>query len=97
MKTLLELYDKPPYGWLPDDIRGLVIRLFKAQEIKIQLGSEYINTSDKNLIQYMTKKDYIDRLLIKKRTKTPEKYLNNARMLIREVFNMHQYQGMKMD
>jgi len=87
MKTLLELYDKPPYGWLPDDIRGLVIRLFKAQEIKIQLGSEYINPSDKNLIQYMTKKDYIDRLLIKKRTKTPEKYLNNARMLIREVFN----------
>lgn len=87
MKTLLELYDKPPYGWLPDDIRGLVIRLFRAQEIKIQLGSEYINTSDKNLIQYMTKKDYIDRLLIKKRTKTPEKYLNSARMLIREVFN----------
>ena len=87
MKTLLELYDKPPYGWLPDDIRGLVIRLFKAQEIKVQLGSEYINPSDKNLIQYMTKKDYIDRLLIKKRTKTPEKYLNNARMLIREVFN----------
>jgi hypothetical protein len=87
MKTLLELYDKPPYGWLPDDIRGLVIRLFRAQEIKIQLGSEYINPSDKNLIQYMTKKDYIDRLLIKKRTKTPEKYLNNARMLIREVFN----------
>jgi hypothetical protein len=87
MKSLLELYSKPPYGWLPDDIRGLVIRLFRAQEIKIQLGSEYINNSDKNLIQYMTKKDYIDRLLIKKRTKTPEKYLNSARMLIREVFN----------
>lgn len=87
MKSLLELYSKPPYGWLPDDIRGLVIRLFKAQEIKIQLGSEYLNTSDKNLIQYMTKKDYVDRLLIKKRTKTPEKYLNNARMLVREVFN----------
>jgi hypothetical protein len=87
MKSLLELYAKPPYGWLPDDIRGLVIRLFRAQEIKIQLGSEYINPSDKNLIQYMTKKDYIDRLLIKKRTKTPEKYLNSARMLIREVFN----------
>ena len=87
MKTLLELYDKPPYGWLPDDIRGLVIRLFKSQEIKMQLGSDYLNSSDKNLIQYMTKKDYVDRLLIKKRTKTPEKYLNNARMLAKEVFN----------
>ena len=64
MKTLLELYDKPPYGWLPDDIRGLVIRLFKAQEIKIQIGSEYIKPSDKNLIQYMTYKVFIDRFQI---------------------------------
>ena len=87
MKTLLELYDKPPYGWLPDDIRGIVIKLFKSQEIMIQLGSDYLNSSDKNLIQYTTKKDYVDRLLIKKRTKIPEKYLNNARMLVKEVFN----------
>jgi len=87
MKTILDLYSKPPYGWLPDDIRGLVIRLFKSQEIKLQLGSDYLNTSDKNLIQYITKKDYVDRLVIKKRTKTPEKYINNARQLIKEVFN----------
>ncbi|MDD4782194.1 MAG: BREX system P-loop protein BrxC [Syntrophaceticus sp.] len=87
MKTILEHYSNPPYGWLPDDIRGLVIRLFKSQEIKMQLGSDYLNTSDRNLIQYMTKKDYVDRLLIKKRTKTPEKYINNAKQLVKEVFN----------
>ncbi len=87
MKTVSELFSKPPYGWLPDDIKGLVIRLFKAQEIKLQLGSEYLNTSDKNLVQYLTKKEYVDRLLIKKRTKTPEKYINNAKQLVKEVFN----------
>nr|WP_089612556.1 BREX system P-loop protein BrxC [Dehalobacterium formicoaceticum] len=87
LKTILDLYAKPPYGWLPDDIRGLIIRLFKAQEIKIQLGNDYLSSGDKNLIQYLTKKDYADRLLIKKRAKTPEKYLKNARELIKEVFN----------
>ena len=30
MNTLLELDEIPPYGWLPDDIRGLGIRSFKA-------------------------------------------------------------------
>ena len=56
MKTILEQYSQSPYGWLDDDIRALVIRLFKTQEIKLQLGSEYLNTSDKNLVQYLTKK-----------------------------------------
>jgi ABC-type molybdenum transport system ATPase subunit/photorepair protein PhrA len=87
MKTILDTYSTNPYGWLHDDIRGLVIRLFKSQEVKLQLGSDYLDAADKSLIQYMTKKDYIDRLLIKKRTKTPEKYINNAKQLIKEVFN----------
>jgi len=87
MKTILEQYSQSPYGWLDDDIRGLVIRLFKSQEIKLQLGSEHLNTSDKNLIQYLTKRDYVDRLKVLKRTKTPEKLINNAKQLIREVFN----------
>ena len=30
MKTILEQYSQSPYGWLDDDIRALVIRLFKA-------------------------------------------------------------------
>lgn len=87
MKTVLDLFSKAPYGWLPDDIRGLVIRLFRAQEVKLQLGGDYLSISDKNLIQYLTKRDYSDRLLIKKRTKTPEKYLHNAKELIKELFN----------
>ena len=93
MKTILEQYSQSPYGWLDDDIRALVIRLFKTQEIKLQLGSEYLNTSDKNLVQYLTKKDYTDRLKVSKRTKAPEKLINNAKQLIREVFNFTSVPG----
>lgn len=87
LKSMLELYSNAPYGWLADDIRALVIRLFKAQEIKLQLGGDYLETSDKNLLQYLSKKDYQERILIKKRTKTPEKYIKNAKELIKELFN----------
>ena len=59
----------------------------------MQLGSEYLNTSDKNLVQYLTKKDYTDRLKVIKRTKTPEKLINNAKQLIREVFGFTSVPG----
>ena len=70
MKTILDLYSESPYGWLQDDIR--LLSDYLNQEIKMQLGGDYLNTSDKNLIQYMTKKDYTDRLLIKKEQRPPE-------------------------
>jgi hypothetical protein len=86
LKSIITFYSGTPYGWKELDIAGLIARLFKSQEIKLQLGSDYLNTSDKNIIQYMTKRDYLDRLIVKKRTKTPEKYINNAKKLAREVF-----------
>ncbi|AZR74754.1 hypothetical protein BBF96_00145 [Anoxybacter fermentans] len=86
LKSIITLYSKAPYGWRELDIIGLIIKLFKSQEIKLQLGGDYLSTSDKNIIQYMTKRDYIERLIIKKRTKTDKKYINNARDLAREIF-----------
>ncbi|MEW5921600.1 MAG: hypothetical protein AB1796_11780 [Bacillota bacterium] len=88
MKNLLDKYAGPPYGWLSDDIRGLVLRLCKNQELKLQLDEEQIVPTDQNLLQYMVKRGYVDRLFIKKRTKTPEILLNNAGQLIKAVFNV---------
>lgn len=86
MKSLINLYSSAPYGWNELDIAGIVARLFKAQEVKLELGNEYLGITDKNLIKYMTKRDYVDRLLVKKRKKTPAKYIKNAKDLAREVF-----------
>lgn len=87
IKSIISLYSKQPYGWKDLDIVGIVLRLFKGQEIKLQMGNEYLNTSDKDLINYLTKRDYQERLMVKKRTRTPAKYINNARNLAKEVFN----------
>lgn len=86
IKSIVTLYSKAPYGWKELDIVGIVLRLFKMQEVKLQLGVEYLNVHDKDLINYLTKKDNQDRLVVKKRMKTPAKYINNAKELAKEVF-----------
>ncbi|MCG4580090.1 BREX system P-loop protein BrxC [Clostridium cochlearium] len=88
LKSIVNLYEKAPYGWRDMDIKGIVLRLFKDQKIRLELGGEYLNTTDKNLIDYLTKRDYQDRLVIKKRIKTPSRYINNVKDLAKEVFGI---------
>jgi hypothetical protein len=86
IKSIISLYSKAPYGWKELDITGIVLRLFRMQEIKLQLGVEYLNIHDKDLINYLAKKNNQDRLVVKKRTKTPAKYINNVKELAKELF-----------
>jgi hypothetical protein len=88
LKSIVNLYEKAPYGWKDMDIKGMVLRLFKEQELRLELGGEYLNWADKNIIDYLTKRDYQDRLVIKKRVKTPPRYINNARDLAKELFGI---------
>lgn len=86
LKSIVNLYEKAPYGWRDMDIKGIVLKLFKNQEVRFQLGSEYLNTSDKKILEYITKRDYQDRLIIKKRMKTSARYISNVKDLAKEVF-----------
>jgi len=87
IKSIISLYLKAPYRWKELDIAGIVLRLFRKQEIKLQLGVEYLNIHDKDLINYLTKKEHQDRLVVKKRMKTPAKYINNVKELAKELFS----------
>ncbi len=86
LKTIISLYSKVPYGWKELDIIAIILYLFKSQEIKLQLGVEYLNIYDKDLISCLTKKDNQDRLIVKKRVRTPAKFINNAKDLAKEIF-----------
>lgn len=88
MKTLLNFYEKAPYGWREIDIEGLVSWLFKSQEIKLQLNSEYLDERDSGIVKYITKRDYIDRLLVEKRIKVPAFQVSIARDLSQKLFGI---------
>ena len=88
MRSILNHFSKAPYGWNELDIEGLVARLFKEQEIKLQYNSKYLNIVDKNLVNYLTKRDYAERLLIEKRIKVPAFQVTNAKNLCQQLFGV---------
>ncbi|MCK4258501.1 MAG: BREX system P-loop protein BrxC [Halanaerobiales bacterium] len=87
MKSIMDIYSKAPYGWLDMDIVGIVLRIFTAQEITLEMANEYLKINDPDLIKYLTKRDYVDRVLIKKRTKISPVLINNAKEIAKELFN----------
>ncbi len=88
IKSLIMLYSKAPYGWKDIDVIGIVLRLFKIQEVKLQIGSDTLNKSDRDLINYLTKREYQDRLIVKTRAKVSNKLITNAKNITKEVFGI---------
>ncbi|ABB14288.1 BREX system P-loop protein BrxC [Carboxydothermus hydrogenoformans] len=86
MRTVINVFQKAPYGWNEEDIEGLIAKLFKAQEVKLQLNGEYLDINDRDLVKYLTKRDYAEKLLIEKRIKISPVLINTAKEIVKEVF-----------
>jgi flavodoxin len=87
VRSATTLFSKAPYGWREKDISAILLKLFKAQEIRLQYNSEYIAANDKESINYVTKRDYTEKVLIKKRDKIDAKLINNVKKLCKDLFN----------
>ncbi|MFD1363337.1 BREX system P-loop protein BrxC [Lentibacillus salinarum] len=88
IKGIRNFFVNPPYGWLEMDTTALMLELFKAQEIKFQLNNSELQLDDPNLINYLTKRDYIDRVIVKKRERISPVMLKNVRDLSQELFGI---------
>jgi hypothetical protein len=86
-KNLIEKYTSVPYGWRELDLASVIIQLLKAKEINLQYNSENISLNNRDLTDYLTKKRYQEKLVIKKRVKVDQHLINNAKSLGRELFN----------
>ena len=86
MRTLLDHFKKIPYGWKEIDIAGIVLILFNKQKIRMELGGENILTNDMSAIEYVTKREHFDRLVIKWRDVVSPTLVYNAKEIAREVF-----------
>lgn len=88
IKGIRNYFANPPYGWLELDTTALLLQLFKAQEVKFQLNSSELQLDEQNLINYITKRDYIDRVVVKKRERISPVLLKNVRDLSKELFGI---------
>lgn len=91
MKTLLERFLKAPYGFVEADVQWLVAKLFKNGEISIFVNNEAVtllSKTEEEIIRYLTRKEFNEKLMTEKRIKANEKQKKSVREVMKELFNI---------
>ncbi len=91
MKTIMDRFMKAPYGFVEDDIKWLVAKLFKNGDIALFVNSEAVTAftkSEDDMIRYITKKEFVEKLMTEKKEKPGEPQIKAVREVMKELFNV---------
>lgn len=86
VKSILTKFSNAPYGWKDIDIQAIIVSLFKKQEIKVILNGEVLSPNNREIVNYITKREYLERVIIKTREKVNQKYIDVVRDLNKDLF-----------
>lgn len=86
VKSVISKFSNAPYGWKEIDIQGVIVTLFKKQDIKVVLNNEVLSPNNREVVNYVTKRDYVDRVILKTREKVPTKYIEALKDLNKDLF-----------
>ena len=89
MKTVKDRFMKAPYGFVEDDVHWLVARLFKRGDLAFSVNGANVNLNNKTaeeIISFITKKAFVEKLLMEERVRVSEKEKKAVRTVMKEVF-----------
>lgn len=89
MKTLLDRFQKAPYGFVEDDVEWLVAKLFTNGDIAFTVSGASVTLMNKKvdeIVRYITKREFVDKLLTERRERANENQKKAARELMKELF-----------
>lgn len=88
MKTLMERFMSPPYGFIEADVQWLVAKLFKDGEIAFYVNNEMVSLISKSaddLYRFVTRKEYLEKLMTEKRVKANERQKKAVRAVMKDL------------
>ncbi len=89
MKSLMDRFMKAPYGFVEDDVEWLVARLFKNGDISFTVNGTSVtllNKSHEEIINYITKREFVEKLLTERREKASDNQKKAVREVMKELF-----------
>ena len=89
MKSVKDRFMKAPYGYVDDDIHWLVARLFKRGDIAFTVNGAAVsfnNKTEEEIISFITKKTFVEKLLMEERIRVNDKDKKAVRDVMKEVF-----------
>lgn len=91
MKSLMDRFMKAPYGFVEDDVEWLVAKLFKNGDISFTVNGSSVtllNKSEEEIVRYITKKEYVEKLLTERREKANDTQKKAVREVMKELFGI---------
>ena len=91
MKSLLDRFSVAPYGFIELDVQWLVAMLFKQGKVTFTVNSKNISPIDtdvNDIVKYITKREYADKLLIEKRERATERQIKSVKEVMKDLFSM---------
>jgi len=86
VKSILTKFSNSPYGWKELDIQGTILKLLKKQYIMVIYDNEVVPSNCKDIVDYLVKREYEEKVIFKNRERVASKYIDVARELIKELF-----------
>jgi hypothetical protein len=92
LKGLMERFEKAPYGFVELDIQWLAAVLFKQGKVSFTLNNSQnvtlIGTPAADIVRYLTKREFVEKLLIEKRERATERQVRSAKEVYKELFGV---------
>jgi len=89
MKTLLDRFQKAPYGFVEDDVEWIVAKLFTDGDISFTVSGTTVTKFNKptdDIIRYITKRDFVEKLLTDRREQPSQQYIKTVREVMKDLF-----------
>ena len=89
LKALTDKFATVPYGFDPKDVQWLVAMLFKQGRISMVLNSQMLSllsNSHEELVKYITKREYVEKLLIDIRVRATDRQIRSVKEVIKDYF-----------
>jgi hypothetical protein len=88
IRSVLQDFSKPPFGYRDEDILYLLTRLLKEEYISLIYNNESQNIASEETLNKITNRLYYDKTLIKLRKKVNQELINNLKNMARNVFDV---------
>lgn len=90
MKTIKDRFMKAPYGFVENDVQWLVAKLFKKGDVSFSVNGAQVSMINKDIeeiINYITKKAFAEKLMMEERIRVSDKDKKVVRDILKELFH----------
>lgn len=87
IRSVLQDFEKAPYGYMEQDIIFLITRLLKDEYINLVYGNEVQSPTSEDTLTKLLRRDYYDKTVIKIREKIAMELVNDVKLVARNCFD----------